>query len=74
MAWSYKPLWHLLINRELKRIDLLTVAGINASALTHMGKNEPVTMNTLNKLCNALHCRVEDIVEHIPDPVNEISQ
>ena len=67
MAWSYKPLWHLLINRNMKRSELLGFAGINSATLAKMGKDLPVTMNALDKLCNALGCRVEDIVEHIPD-------
>ena len=67
MSWSYKPLWHQLVNRGMKKTELLKIAGINATALAKMGKNQVVTMNTLDKVCNALNCRVEDIVEHIPD-------
>lgn len=67
MAWSYKKLWIMLIEREIKRIELMKLAGINSNALAHMGKNEPVTMNTLGKLCKALNCRLEDIVEYVPD-------
>lgn len=71
MAWSYKRLWIMLIEREIKRVDLLHLAGLNSNALAHMGKNEPVTMNILGKLCKALDCRIEDIVEYVPDPEDE---
>lgn len=67
MGWSYNRLWIMLIERKMKRTDLLKVAGISSSALAHMGKDEPVTMDNLAKLCSALGCRVEDIVEYIPE-------
>lgn len=70
MAWSYERLWVLLIKNKMKRTDLKTVAGINSNALAHMGKDEPVTMEALGKICKALHCRIEDIVEYIPDENN----
>ena len=68
MAWSYNRLWILLIHKGMKRTELMKVAGLNANALTHMGKNLPVTMNILEKICRTLNCRIEDIVEYIPDP------
>lgn len=67
MSWSYKKLWVLLIERGMKRTDLLHTAGINTNALAHMGKDEAVTMDALGKICKALNCRIEDIVEYIPD-------
>ncbi|WP_295690221.1 helix-turn-helix transcriptional regulator [uncultured Oscillibacter sp.] len=71
MAWSYEKLWIMLVKKKLKRIDLIRIAGINAGALAHMGKDEPVTMNALGKICEAFHCRLEDIVEYIPESVSE---
>ena len=67
MSWSYKRLWIRLVENEMKKTDLLTLAGISSSALAKMGKNETITMNTLGKLCEALRCGVEDIVEYIPE-------
>ena len=67
MSWSYKRLWIRLVENEMKKTDLLKVAGISSSALAKMGKNETITMNTLGKLCEALRCGVEDIVEYIPE-------
>lgn len=71
MAWSYEKLWIMLVKKKLKRIDLIRIAGINAGALAHMGKDEPVTMNALGKICEAFHCRLEDIVEYIPESASE---
>lgn len=66
MPWSYNRLWIMLIQKNLKKTDLLKIAGINSSALTKMGKNLSVTMGTLEKLCQAFQCNIEDIVEYIP--------
>ena len=71
MGWSYKRLWILLINKNMKRTDLLKVAGLNSTALATMGKDQPVTMDTLGKICLALDCRIEDIVEHVPEAEGE---
>lgn len=67
MAWSYNRLWIMLINKGMKRTDLIKLAGINSNALTHMGKNEPVALSALGKICQALECKIEDIVEYIPE-------
>lgn len=67
MAWSYERLWILLLKKKMKRTDLLTVAGINTNALARMGKDLPVTMDNLGKVCHALDCRLEDIVEYVDD-------
>lgn len=50
----------------MKKTDLLKTAGINSTTLARMGKNEPVTMGALEKICDALHCNIEDIVEFVP--------
>ena len=67
MGWSYNRLWIQLIQKNMKRTDLKSVAGINSSTLAKMGKNEPVTMGALEKICTALDCRIEDIVEFVPE-------
>ncbi len=68
VAWSYNGLWKLLIDKKMKKTDLLTVAGLNPKTLARMGKDETVSMDALGKLCTALNCRIEDIVEFVPDP------
>ena len=67
MAWSYSRLWKLLIDKKLKKTDLLTIAGLNPKTLAKLGKEETVSMEALGKLCAALQCRIEDIVEYIPE-------
>ena len=67
MAWSYKKLWILLINRNMKRTEMMKQAGISSVALAKMGKDEPVTMEVLGKICKTLNFQVDDIVEYIPD-------
>ena len=67
MGWSYKRLWIMLINKGMKKTDLLSQAGLNSSALAKMGKNQPVAMDNLEKICKTFQCRIEDIVEYVPD-------
>ena len=67
MGWSYNRLWIQLIQKNMKRTDLKDVAGINSTTLAKMGRNEPVTMGALEKLCIALNCGIEDIVEFVPE-------
>ncbi len=67
MAWSYDRLWKLLIDKKLKKTSLIEVAHIHSNTLARMSKNEPISMEALGKLCTALDCRIEDIVEFVPD-------
>ena len=66
MKISYKPLWKLLIARDVKKKDLCEMAGISLASVTTMGKCGHVTTETLEKICLALDCRVEDILELQP--------
>lgn len=63
MAVSYKKLWKLLIDKDMKKGDLCARAGISSASVTKMGKNGYVTTEILDKICNALGCKVEDILE-----------
>ena len=82
MKISYKPLWKLLIDKDLKKKDLCELAGISPASVTKMGKCGHVTTETLEKICHALDCRVEDILElqsgenqtMAEEPNEEISQ
>lgn len=67
MGWSYNRLWIQLIQKNMKKTELKRLAGINSSTLAKMGKNEPITMGALEKICTALNCGIEDIVEFVPD-------
>ena len=66
MRISYKPLWKLLIDKDLRKKDLCELAGISPASVTKMGKCGHVTTETLEKICLALDCKVEDIMELVP--------
>jgi DNA-binding Xre family transcriptional regulator len=66
MAVSYKKLWKLLIDKDIKKKDLSPLAGISPATITKMGKGGHVTTEVLVKICNALNCNVDDILEFIP--------
>ena len=63
MAISYKKLWKLLIDREMKKKDLVALSGISQSSVTKMGKNENVNTDVLVRICCALNCDIGDIAE-----------
>ena len=67
MAVSYKKLWKLLIDRDMKKKDLCALAGISTASVTKMGKGGHVTTEVLAKICAALGCTVDDIMEIVPD-------
>lgn len=63
MAISYNKLWKLLIDKRLNKTKLGIAAGVSTSTISKMGKNEPVAMESLIKICKALGCDVGDIME-----------
>ena len=63
MAISYKKLWKLLIDRDMKKKDLVALSGISQSSVTKMGKNENVNTDVLVRICRALNCDIGDIAE-----------
>lgn len=65
MAVSYKKLWKLLIDRDMKKKDLCAAAGISHASVAKLGKNENVTTDVLVKICIALKCDISDIMEII---------
>lgn len=67
MRMSYNRLWKLLIDKNMKKSDLRKVAGVSASSLAKLGKGENVTTDVILKICIALDCRVEDIMEIVKD-------
>ena len=67
MKVSYKRLWKLLIDKDMKKKDLCEKAGISPASVTKMGRNGHVTTAVLEKICIALDCQVSDVMEIIPD-------
>ena len=64
---KYDRLWQTMKDRGVTQYDLYTHYNVNRSQIDRLRKNQNVEVNTIDKLCNILHCRVEDIMEHIHD-------
>lgn len=69
MAVSYKKLWKLLIDKNMKKKDLQAAADLTQHAMRKLSKDEAVTTDTLAKICKCLECKVDDIME-----VNEVTK
>lgn len=69
---SYKKLWKVLIDKDMKKKDLQASAGISWASVTKLSKGERVSMEVLMKICKTLNCDIGDIVELIPTDENEI--
>ena len=67
MAVSYNKLWKLLIDKEMKKVDLRDQAGLTTNVLAKLVKNEHVSTQSLEKICRILECEVGDILEFIPN-------
>ena len=67
MAVSYKKLWKLLIDKDMKKKDLRIATGMTTTALAKLGKNEHVNTEILAKICKVLDCNIEDIVEVVEE-------
>ena len=67
MKMSYKKLWKLLIDKDMKKTDLRKVAGISSSSLAKLGKDENVTTDVLIRICESLQCNLNDIAETVFD-------
>jgi len=67
MAFSYKPLWKLLIDKEMTKKQLMEATGISKSTMDKMGCGEKVSMDIIDRLCSYFNCDVSDVLEHIAD-------
>lgn len=67
MAISYNRLWKLLIDRNIKKGELCQIAGVSSASITKMGKNGYMSTEVIDKICIALECKVEDIMEIVVD-------
>lgn len=67
MTYSYNRLWKLLIDRGLTKTELKDKAWVSTNIIAKMGKNEPISMDSLAKITTALHCGVDDIVEIVSE-------
>ena len=67
MRISYNKLWKLLIDKNMTNMDLKDAAGISAASVAKLGKGANITTDVLLKICEALDCIVEDIMETVKD-------
>ena len=67
MSFSYKPLWKLLIDKEMSKKRFMEVTGISKSTVMKMNKGDKVSMEVLERICQTLHCNVSDIVSFVED-------
>ena len=67
MACSYNRLWKLMIDKKINKTTLRREAGITSNAMAKLGKDQPVNVEVLAKICRVLNCTVDDIMEILPD-------
>ena len=71
MEVSYKKLWEILIDKDMKKKDLQAASGISWASVTKLSKGETVSMEVLMEVCKTLNCDIGDIMELIPTEENE---
>lgn len=64
MAFTYKPLWKLLIDQEMTKKELMKATGISKSTMDKMGRGEQVSMEIIDRVCNYFCCNVSDVIQH----------
>lgn len=69
MATSYKKLWHILLDRNLKKKDLQAMAHLTQYQMGKLGRNEPVTTDIVGRICTVLDVKSDDIMEFIPENI-----
>ena len=67
MRISYNKLWKMLIDKNMKKIDLRKKAGISSASLAKLGKGDNITTDVLLRICEVMDCRIEDILETVRD-------
>ena len=71
MAVSYKKLFHLLVDRDMTAVQLQQQAGYSANITTRLKKNAFISLESVEQICRALNCKVDDIVEFVTDDTEE---
>ena len=71
MRIQYNKLWKILIDKNMKKVDLKDAAEISSNSIAKLGKNEPVRMDVLMKIATALDCKIEDLFESLTDEDDE---
>ena len=61
---NYKPLWKLLIDKDMSKKELMEATNISKSTMDKMGRSEIVSLEIIDRICNYFNCSVEDVIEH----------
>ena len=69
MSVSYNKLWKLLVDKNMNKTDLRVKADIGTATLAKLGKNQPVSMDVMMKICGVLNCNIADVMDIIPTEV-----
>lgn len=69
MAISYNKMKKRMIDMEIKPKDLKTLAGVSQNILAKINKNEPISLDSLEKICEALKCNIDGVMEFVPSPI-----
>lgn len=67
MSLSYEPLWEMLNELDISKMEFAKIIGISNATLAKLGKNEPITLTIVDKICTEFDCRIENVVQYIPD-------
>lgn len=67
MRISYNKLWKMLIDKNMKKSDLKEKAGISSASIAKLGKGDNITTDVLLRICETMHCKIEDILETVDD-------
>lgn len=67
MRISYNPLWKMLIDKGMNKKDLREKSGISTASIAKLGNGENITTDVLLRICEALDCNINDIMETLPD-------
>lgn len=67
MSISYEPLWQLLNELNITKMEFAKMIDISNATLAKIGKNEPITLTIVDKICNKFNCKIENVVKHIPN-------
>ncbi len=64
---SFMPLWHTLLDKNMRKEDLRVAAGLTTNMIANMGKNKGISMETLTKICDTLQCDITDVIELVDE-------
>lgn len=67
MAVCYDKLFHLMIDKKISNVQLKDMAGVSANIITHLKRDEYISTESIEKICLALNCGVDDILEFVPE-------